>query len=277
MIIRPKHISVRNPQAPGPRSRSALCSRRRRYDARIPPIFADHLRSSVLCIQCRQARGGIPLVAISVRACMPAQRIFTDFHFENGGTGIRFLISTSPRGLRETPRPTGAIGDKLGSGMPAANADGPNLQRTNPSVRSKTASAWVGAPRPDPRATRPAGVSLHGTAEVVRARRVVRARCSVPDVWYCVAVRTAALGPSPHRGDTAWLHRSAARLDPRGSRGGVGSVLAAAERRLACTDSGYHAVGTSPANRGRCTAAVVAFAQTTPRYLVRCGRCELRR
>jgi hypothetical protein len=68
---------VRNPQAPGPRSRSALCSRRRRYDARIPPIFADHLRSSVLCIQCRQARGGIPLVAISVRACMPGQRIFT--------------------------------------------------------------------------------------------------------------------------------------------------------------------------------------------------------
>jgi len=77
MIIRPKHISVRNPQAPGPRSRSALCSRRRRYDARIPPIFADHLRSSVLCIQCRQARGGISLVAISVRACMPGQRIFT--------------------------------------------------------------------------------------------------------------------------------------------------------------------------------------------------------
>jgi hypothetical protein len=76
VIIRPKHISVRNPQAPGPRSRSALCSRRRRYDARIPPIFADRLRSSVLCIQCRQARGGIPLVAISVRACMPGQRIF---------------------------------------------------------------------------------------------------------------------------------------------------------------------------------------------------------
>jgi hypothetical protein len=41
----------------------------------------------------------------------------------------------------------------------------------------------------------------------VRARRVVRARCSVPDVWYCVAVRTAALGPSPHRGDTAWLQQ----------------------------------------------------------------------
>jgi hypothetical protein len=77
MIKRPKHISVRNPQAPGPRSRSARCSWRRRYDARRSPIFADHLHSGVLCIQCRQARGGIPLVAISVRACMPGQRIFT--------------------------------------------------------------------------------------------------------------------------------------------------------------------------------------------------------
>jgi hypothetical protein len=33
--------------------------------------FADHLHSGVVCIQCRQARGGIPLVAIAVRACMP--------------------------------------------------------------------------------------------------------------------------------------------------------------------------------------------------------------
>ena len=37
--------------------------------------------------QCRQARGGIPLVAISVRACMPGQRIST---FESRGTGILF-------------------------------------------------------------------------------------------------------------------------------------------------------------------------------------------
>ncbi len=78
IIIRPKHgISVRNPQASGPRSRSARCSWRRRYDARRSLIFADHLHSGVLCIQLRQARGGISLVAISVRACMPGQRIFT--------------------------------------------------------------------------------------------------------------------------------------------------------------------------------------------------------
>ena len=42
--------------------------------------------------QCRQARGGIPLVAISVRACMPGQRIFTSRMGENGGTGIVFLF-----------------------------------------------------------------------------------------------------------------------------------------------------------------------------------------
>jgi hypothetical protein len=82
MIIRPKHISVRNPQAPGPRSRSALCSRRRRYDARRSPIFAGHLHSGVLCIQCRQARGGIPLVAT---LCSRLHARATDFHFENRG------------------------------------------------------------------------------------------------------------------------------------------------------------------------------------------------
>ena len=62
----------------------------------------------------------------------------TDFHFENGGTGIVSLISTSPRGLRGSAHSISDITDKLGSGMPAANADGPNLQRTIPSVRSKT-------------------------------------------------------------------------------------------------------------------------------------------
>ena len=59
----------------------------------------------------------------------------TDFHFENGGTGTRFFISTSPRGLRGPSKPAGDIGDKLGSGMPAANVAGPNLQRTIPVAR----------------------------------------------------------------------------------------------------------------------------------------------
>jgi hypothetical protein len=77
-VIRSKHgISVRNPQAPGPRSRSARCSWRRRYDARRSPIFAAHLHSGVLCIQFRQARGEILLVAISVRACMPGNGGFS--------------------------------------------------------------------------------------------------------------------------------------------------------------------------------------------------------
>ena len=120
MIIRPKHISVRNPQAPGPRSRSALCSRRRRYDARIPSIFADHLRSSVLCIQCRQARGGIPLVAISVRACMPVHRIFTS---RKVVAGTRFLF-----------RPhRGVSGDRpIRPGSPGTNSVRACPRRTKP-------------------------------------------------------------------------------------------------------------------------------------------------
>jgi len=134
MIKRPKHISVRNPQAPGPRSRSALCSRRRRYDARRSPIFAGHLRSGVLCINA----GKLEVGSHSWRSLFAPACPGNGFSLREGGTGIVFLISTCPRGLRETPRPTGAIGDKLGSGMPAANADGPNLQRTIPSVSSKT-------------------------------------------------------------------------------------------------------------------------------------------
>ena len=131
MIIRPKHISVRNPQAPGPRSRSALCSRRRRYDARRSPIFAGHLRSGVLCINA----GKLEVGSHSWRSLFAPACPGNGFSLHERGTGIVFLISTSPRGLWETPRPTGDIGDKLGSGMPAANADGPNLQRTIPSVR----------------------------------------------------------------------------------------------------------------------------------------------
>ena len=94
MIKRPKHISVRNPQAPGPRSRSALCSRRRRYDARIPPIFADHLRSSVLCIQCRQARGGIPLWRSLFAPACPGN----GFSLHEPGYWYRFFNFDLPEG-----------------------------------------------------------------------------------------------------------------------------------------------------------------------------------
>jgi hypothetical protein len=44
--------------------------------------------------QCRQARGGIPLVAISVRACMPGQRIFTS----RTGYWYRFFNFDLPEG-----------------------------------------------------------------------------------------------------------------------------------------------------------------------------------
>jgi hypothetical protein len=71
----------------------------------------------------RQARGGIPLVAISVRAGLHARA--TDFHFENGSTGIRFFISTSPRGLKGSAHSISVI-TAHGSGMPAANEASPN-------------------------------------------------------------------------------------------------------------------------------------------------------
>ena len=81
--------------------------------------------------QCRQARGGIPLVAISVRACMPGQRIFTS----RTGVLVHSFFSTSPGGLRGPAHSISDITDKLGSGMPAANVAGPNLQRTIPFAR----------------------------------------------------------------------------------------------------------------------------------------------
>jgi len=141
MIKRPKHISVRNPQAPGPRSRSALCSRRRRYDARRSPIFADHLRSGELCIQCRQARGGISLVAISVRACMPGQRIF----FSRTGYWLVHVFLFRPH--------RGVSGDQpIRPGSPETNSVRACPQRTQtapiysaqvpPSVKKRPQLGW---------------------------------------------------------------------------------------------------------------------------------------
>jgi hypothetical protein len=85
--------------------------------------------------EAEQGQSTVPrMVGEAARLCMPGQRIFT----YEPGYWYTFFISTSPRGLRGPSKPAGDIGDKLGSGMPAANADGPNLQRTIPPVRSKT-------------------------------------------------------------------------------------------------------------------------------------------
>ena len=60
----------------------------------------------------------------------------TDFHFESRGTGTQFFFDLTG-GSQGTSYSISDITDKLGSGMPvpAANADGPNLQRTIPFVR----------------------------------------------------------------------------------------------------------------------------------------------
>ena len=97
-IIRPKHISVRNPQAPGPRSRlgSALCSRRRRYDARRSPIFAGHLRSGVLCINA----GKLEVGSHSWRSLFAPACPGNGFSLHEPGYWYRFFNFDLPEGSR---------------------------------------------------------------------------------------------------------------------------------------------------------------------------------
>ncbi len=75
---------------------------------------SDHLRSGVLCIQFRQARGGIPLVATSVRTCMPGQRTFasrtgvlvlayTAFYFDLRGSQATIEAGWRQSRWRQTP------------------------------------------------------------------------------------------------------------------------------------------------------------------------------
>ncbi len=108
----------------------------------------------------------------------------TDFSLREWGTGIRFLISTSPRGLRRPSKPAGDIGDKLGSGMPAANADGPNLQRTIPSVRpfeNGLRSVGSSATRPNNNVSSRA----HACAFVRRSRTTTRRRTELHFSQHC--------------------------------------------------------------------------------------------
>jgi hypothetical protein len=88
MIIRPKHISVRNPQAPGPRSRSALCSRPakalRRSDTthfRWSPAVECLVHPMQASSRWDPTRGDL---------CSRLHARATDFHFTNRGTGILF-------------------------------------------------------------------------------------------------------------------------------------------------------------------------------------------
>jgi hypothetical protein len=124
-----------------------------------------NLHSGVLCIQCRQARGGILQVAISVRACMPGNGFslrepgrytgaywHTLFYFDLGcqwgsletnvagwchsASAIEWSQTRFGHARGERSRPPGHF---------KVHRHGDN------SVRPlKTASAWVGAPRPGP-------------------------------------------------------------------------------------------------------------------------------
>ena len=132
MTIRPKHgISVRSPQAPGPRSRSALAA------GEGATTLGDHPFSLITCIRvsCAANAGKLEVGSHSWRSLFAPACPGNGFLLRDWGYWYTFLISTSPRGLRGTAQPIWDITDKLGSGMPAANADGPNLQRTIPFAR----------------------------------------------------------------------------------------------------------------------------------------------
>ena len=135
MTIRPKHgISVRSPQAPGPRSRSALAA------GEGATTLGDHPFSLITCVRvsCASNAGKLEVGSHSWRSLFAPACPGNGFSLREPGYWYTVFFSTSPRGLRGPSKPAGDIGDKLGSGMPAANVAGPNLQRTIPSVRSKT-------------------------------------------------------------------------------------------------------------------------------------------
>ena len=135
MTIRPKHgISVRSPQAPGPPSRSALAA------GEGATTLGDHPFSLITCVRvsCASNAGKLEVGSHSWRSLFVPACPGNGFSLREPGYWYTVFFSTSPRGLRGPSKPAGDIGDKLGSGMPAANVAGPNLQRTNPSVRSKT-------------------------------------------------------------------------------------------------------------------------------------------
>ena len=127
-------ISVRNPQTP-------VLDREARFAAgEGATTLGYHPFSLIACgrVSCASNAGKLEVGSHSWRSCSRLHARATDFHFETPGYWYTFFISTSPRGLRGPAHSTWVTWDKLGSGMPAANADGPNLQRTIPSVRSKT-------------------------------------------------------------------------------------------------------------------------------------------
>ena len=140
MKIPHKHaaISVRNPQAARPRSRSALqqantLQRSEITNFRVSPAL--ECLAHVMEARLRQdfTRGD---------RCPRLHAPPNGFHFEGRmGTGYWygfFFFDPGCGGHRGPAHSNSVNTDKLGSVMPAVNVAGPNLKRTIPSVRSKT-------------------------------------------------------------------------------------------------------------------------------------------
>ena len=139
MTIRHMHaaISVRNPQAPRPRSRSAMqqANTLRRSD------MTNFRVSSALGCLAHAMEARLRQDVTRGDRCPRLHALPTDFIPKNrrGNWVLVFLFFFDPGcgGLRGPTESTSATTDKLGSGMPAVSVASPNLKRTIPSVRSK--------------------------------------------------------------------------------------------------------------------------------------------
>ena len=132
MTIRPKHgISVRSPQAPGPRSRSALAA------GEGATTLGDHPFSLITCVRvsCASNAGKLEVGSHSWRSLFAPACPGNGFSLREPGYWYKLFFRPRLGGLRGSAHSISAITDKLGSGMPAVGVDGPNLKRTIPPVR----------------------------------------------------------------------------------------------------------------------------------------------
>ena len=139
MKIPHKHaaISVRNPQAARPRSRSAL---QQANTLRRSEITNFRVSSALECLaHVMEARWRQDFTRGD--RCPRLHAPPNGFHFEepDGNWVLVFLFFRPGCGGHRGPAHSNSvITDKLGSVMPAVNVASPNLKRTIPSVRSKT-------------------------------------------------------------------------------------------------------------------------------------------
>ncbi len=176
---------MRNPQAPGPRSRSARCSWRRRYDAR---RLITHFRWSPAfgcLVNPMQASSRWDLTRGDLCSRLHARRRATDFHFEHEpGTVYRFFYFDLTEGPVSGDQP-------IRPGSPEANSVRACPQRTQtapiysaqfpPSVKKRPQLGWEHrdqAPRTVTEFPRPRCRGIGDFGVCFRLSRAVSLLCS---------------------------------------------------------------------------------------------------